>query len=45
MSEADRAAWAADTQLSVGAMLRALGEAMTATLTVDVKLVGFDGDG
>ena len=44
MSDAAKAAWAADPKLTVGETLRALAAAAT-TITVDVKLVGFDGDG
>jgi hypothetical protein len=44
MSEAQRSAWAADLRLSAGATLEALTGPQVA-ITVDVKLVGFDGDG
>lgn len=44
MDEGERSAWAADLKLTAGQTLEALG-APRATITVDVKLVGFDGDG
>ncbi|GBF97962.1 hypothetical protein Rsub_10635 [Raphidocelis subcapitata] len=44
MTDAQRAAWAGDLGLSAGATLAAL-TSPGAAVTVDVKLVGFDGEG
>jgi hypothetical protein len=44
MTDAQRSVWAADLRLSAGATLEALKSPQVA-ITVDVKLVGFDGDG
>lgn len=44
MSPAERGAWNQDLKLTAGQTLSALQQVHT-TITVDVKLVGFDGDG
>lgn len=44
MSDSQRSAWANDLRLSAGDTLEALSSPQT-SITVDVKLVGFDGDG
>jgi len=44
MTDAQRQAWSHDLKLSAGATLQALSTPQ-ATITVDVKLVGLDGDG
>jgi hypothetical protein len=44
MTDAHRTAWAGDMRLTAGETLAALAHPQ-ATVTVDVKLVGFDGDG
>jgi hypothetical protein len=44
MTGPQRAAWGSDLKMTAGATREALSAAST-TITVDIKLVGFNGDG